>query len=245
MKILVLGATSMIAEELVRQLAKPGDTFLLGARDPKRLEIVASDLWTRLDITVHTRPLDALATDTHAAWIQEAIATLGGLDGVLLCFGYLGEGEAATREWAEVHRIIDTNFTAAVSLLEPAARHLEAQKSGYILALSSVAGVRGRRSNYQYGAAKAGLTIFLEGLAHRLAPSGVKVKIAKLGFVDTPMTAGLPMAPALRGTPERAARSLIRLLHSPVQSAYVPWFWRPILSLVRSLPSFVFNRTKL
>ncbi len=245
MKIIVLGATSTIARALVRQLATAGDEFLLAARDAEAGAALAADLHIRTGARAVFEKLDATDLDTHAAWMQRAIATLGGLDGVILCFGELGDPETSRREWSTAHRVIDVNFTAAVALLEPAAAELERLGAGYILALSSVAGERGRAGNYLYGAAKAALTTFLEGLAHRLAPSGVRVKIAKLGFVESRMSRGLPMPAPLLATPERAARGIVRLLHSSAQSAYIPWFWFPIMKIIRSLPPRIFNKTKL
>lgn len=235
----------MIGREIARQLGKPEDEFLLAARDQVEGEAVAADLGIRTGAKASFVALDALHADTHAAWMKQAIARLGGLDGVLLCFGELGKQSDASVNWPAARRIIDVNFTGAVALLEPAAAFLEAQGHGFILALSSVAGVRGRQSNYLYGASKAALTIFLEGLAHRLAPRGVRVKIALLGYVETRMSAGVPMPAPLRTAPEAAAAKILRFLRSGRQIAYIPWFWWPIMTIIRLLPVRVFHRTKL
>ena len=245
MKYLVLGATSTIARAFVRELARPGDTFLLAARDLAEATALASDLEIRSGIHASALAFDATQFAHHAAWTATAIAQLGGLDGVLLCFGTLGDQARAQTDWTEAQRILEVNYTAAVAVLEPLAAHLIQQGSGVILALSSVAGVRGRQSNYHYGAAKGALTLYLEGLAHRLAPRGVRVKIALLGYVETRMSAGVPMAAPLRAKPERVARSLVRFLHSRRQSAFIPWFWWPIMTLIRALPPWLFNRSKL
>jgi NAD(P)-dependent dehydrogenase (short-subunit alcohol dehydrogenase family) len=177
--------------------------------------------------------------------MRAAIDALGGLDGVILCFGDLGDAAKARRDWGEARKVIEVNFTAAVALLEPAAAELETQGKGFILALSSVAGERGRQSNYLYGASKAALNVFLEGLAHRLAPKGVRVKIAKLGFVESRMSLGVPMPGPLRTTAGCAAEKLARFLKSSRQSAFIPWFWGPIMLLIRLLPTRIFNKTKL
>jgi len=245
MKIIVLGATSTIAKALTLQLATADDTFLLAARNSAEGEACAADVQLRTGARTIFLPLDVLAFDGHAAWMKSAVETLGGVDGVLLCFGELGDAGKARTDWSEAKKIIDVNYTAAVALLEPAAAELEARGAGFILALSSVAGERGRQSNYLYGSSKAALTVYLEGLAHRLAPRGVRVKIAKLGFVDSRMTVGLPMAGPLRSTPERAARCLIRFLKSGKQTAFIPWFWEPIMFIIRHLPTRLFNKSKL
>jgi len=236
MKIIILGATSTIARELMARLATPADDFLLAARNSAEGEACAADLRIRSGARTIFKPLDATALDGHAAWMRAAIDALGGLDGVILCFGDLGDAGKARRDWDEARKVIEVNFAAA---------ELETQGKGYILALSSVAGERGRQSNYHYGAAKAGLNVFLEGLAHRLAPKGVRVKIAKLGFVETRMSQGVPMAAPLRTTAGKAAEKLVHFLNSSRQSAFIPWFWEPIMLLIRLLPTRLFNKTKL
>jgi NAD(P)-dependent dehydrogenase (short-subunit alcohol dehydrogenase family) len=243
MKIIVLGATSTIGREIARQLAQPTDTFLLAARDPTEGQAVAADLAIRSGAQVLFDPLEA--TEGDDAWMRKAIDRLGGLDGVIFCFGELPTPDGPPPTWPEARRTIDVNFSSAVALLEPAAAVLETQGHGFILALSSVAGLRGRRSNYLYGASKAALTVFLEGLAHRLAPRGVRVKIALLGYVQSRMSQGVPMPALLQTSPEAAARKILRFLHSSAQCAYIPWFWQPIMMVIRLLPTRIFNKTKL
>ncbi|HEY3897667.1 MAG TPA: SDR family NAD(P)-dependent oxidoreductase [Chthoniobacter sp.] len=245
MKYLVLGATSTIARSLVLQLARRGDEFLLGARDVSEGQAVAADLAIRTGAQVLFEPLEATACSSHAAWMENAIGKLHGLDGVILCFGELPRQADVSVDWPGAQRVICVNFAAAVALLEPAAEFLERQRHGFILALSSVAGVRGRKSNYLYGASKAALTVFLEGLAHRLSPSGVRVKIALLGYVESRMSAGVPIPEPLRTTADAAARKILRFLKSNAQSACIPWFWGPIMCAIRLLPARVFNKTEL
>ena len=146
----------------------------------------------------------------------------------------------------EARRAIDLNFTSAVALLAPLASYLEGRRSGYLAAISSVAGDRGRQSNYTYGAAKAGLTAYLQGLRNRLYRSGVHVLTIKPGFVDTPMTRGLvnPNSP-LVASPKRVARDIDRAIRRRRNTIYTPWFWRPIMLVVRLVPEFIFKRLKL
>jgi short-subunit dehydrogenase len=245
MNILVLGATSDIARALSHQLAVHGDHWWLAGRDAAVLEEAAADLKIRTGAEVAIRTFDAEQRESIAAWVDEAIQGLGTIDGVILAYGLLGEQERAQSDPEHARQIIDVNFTSAVTMLEPLAAHMEGRGSGWILALSSVAGVRGRKSNYFYGAAKGALTLYLEGLAHRLAARGVRVKIAKLGFVASKMTRGMQMPAWAVTTPEAAARGIAWLLRSPFQSAFIPWRWWLIMTLIRALPAAVFNRTKL
>ena len=245
MKILVLGATSDIGRAFVLRLAQRDDHFLLAARDAEEGERTATDLHIRTGARATFTAFDATQLATHRDFIDRAAVTLGGLDGVIVCFGHLGEQAAAQADFAEAARIIELNFTAAVALLEPAAALLEKQRRGFIFGLSSVAGERGRRSNYIYGAAKSAFTTYLEGLAHRLAPRGVRVKIARLGFVRSKMTRGLALPRFLQTTPEHAAHGLVRLLHSRRQSACVPRRWALVMAVIRALPAWLFNRTNL
>lgn len=245
MNVLVLGATSDIARALVQKLAKAGDHYALAGRNADELAALADDIRIRTAAKVSTLNFDATTSSGHAEFVAKSIATLGAIDGVIVAFGYLGDQMRAQMDAEESARIIQVNFTAAVSLLEPLAAHLEERKTGWILALSSVAGVRGRQSNYMYGAAKGAFTLYLEGLAHRLVASGVRVRIAKLGFVDSKMTRGMTMPQWAVVSPAKAADGLVWLLHSSFQSAYIPWRWWPIMTLIRLLPAKLFNRTQL
>ena len=245
MKILLLGATSDIGRALALRLARTGDHYLLAARDAVEGETAARDLAIRTGAEAAFVRFDACEVKGHGAFIAAAIERLGGLDGVIVCFGYLGAQAAAQGDFAEAARIIEVNFTAAVALLEPAAAHLEERGAGFIVGLTSVAGERGRGSNYLYGAAKGALTIYLEGLAHRLAPRGVRVKIAKLGFVRSKMTRGLSLPGFLQSTPEQAARGIERLLRSQRQAAFIPARWGLVMAVIRALPASIFNRSNL
>ena len=145
---------------------------------------------------------------------------------------------------AEARRILDTNFTGCVSALEILARRFEARRAGFIAALSSVAGDRGRQSNYLYGAAKGGLSTYLQGLRNRLHHSGVRVVTIKPGFVDTAMTYGRPGL-FLVASPERVARAVYRALRGGQDVVYVPWFWRPVMFAMRGVPERLFKRLRL
>jgi short-subunit dehydrogenase len=240
--VVVLGATSPIARALALALARRGRSLLLAARDPVELERVAADVRARVaGADVHTCRFDALEPATHAALLVQAGEAV---EGVVLATGQLGDAARARTDAAHAVEITDVNYGRLVGLLTSLAERLERQRRGFIIGLGSVAGDRGRQSNYVYGAAKGALALFLQGLRNRLAPAGVQVLTAKLGFVDTAMTWGLPL-PLPAASPEDAARGVLRALDRGVDVAYVPGWWRWVMLLVRSIPESIFKRMKL
>lgn len=243
-RVLVVGATSAIAEAVCRHYAAAGEALCLAARDAPHLHAIADDLRVRGAARVETITFDALDFDALPALVQAAVDTLGGIDVALVAHGSLPDQAACTRSPALTRREIDVNFTSAAVLLGLLATHLEHAKGGTLAVISSVAGDRGRASNYTYGAAKAGLDAFASGLRHRLHASGVRVVTIKPGFVDTPMTAAFAKGP-LWASPQRVARGIVRAIDRGTPVAYVPGFWRPIMAAIRALPQAVFVRLKL
>jgi decaprenylphospho-beta-D-erythro-pentofuranosid-2-ulose 2-reductase len=242
-RILIVGATSAIATEVARAFAEHGASLILTGRKLERLAALADDLTVRGAVEVETAVLDVLATESHAAVVERAFAP-GRLDVALIAHGTL-PGQAQCQESAaETVRVLAVNFTATAALLTLLANRFEAQRGGVIAVITSVAGDRGRQSNYVYGAAKGGLAVFLQGLRNRLHHRGVSVVTLKPGFVDTPMTAGVPKNP-LFSTARRVGRAIHRAIEGRRDVAYVPWFWRPIMALVTSLPESVFKRLRL
>jgi decaprenylphospho-beta-D-erythro-pentofuranosid-2-ulose 2-reductase len=240
--VLIIGATSTIAVEVARLYAGRGASLLLTARNPTRLEAVGDDLRVRGAAGVETQVLDVLQREGHAATVKRAFA--GRLDVALLAHGELPDQQRCEVDPSEAARALEVNLVATVALLTLLAREFEAQGSGTIAVITSVAGDRGRRSNYVYGAAKAGISVFLQGLRQRLHATGVRVVTLKPGFVDTPMTAHLPRNP-LASSPRRAGRAIYRAIEARRDVAYIPWFWRPVMALIRALPEFVFKRLRL
>ena len=161
----------------------------------------------------------------------------------MVCIGELGNQAKGQSDWGEARRILETNFTGCVSLLNILANHFEARRAGFICALSSVAGDRGRQSNYLYGSAKAGLSAFLQGLRNRLYPAHVKVITIKPGFVVTRMTYGRPGL-LLVASPERVGKGIFRAVVKGKDVVYLPWFWRFIMLMVRSIPEAIFKRLR-
>ena len=243
-KVLVLGATSAIAQATVRLLAARGASLYLVGRNAERLEAVAKDARTRGAAKVESEALDLDDLTRHEALVERVATALGGLDGALIAHGILGDQKVAERSFAETEKVLRTNFLSAVSLLTPLANRFEAQKAGTLVVISSVAGDRGRQSNYVYGASRGALSVFLQGLRNRLARSGVAVVTVKPGFVDTPMTADLKKN-ALFASPEKVARGMLRAADKGRNEVYLPGFWRLIMFIIRSIPEGVFKRMKL
>ena len=243
--VLILGATSAIARAVASELARRGFDLLLAGRDAAELETLAGDLQVRYGGNAAARAFDALALETHKPFFEDCqAASSGTLHGVVLCFGYLGDQATAQADLVETRRILDTNLMAAVSIFNVIANDFEARRRGFLCALSSVAGDRGRQSNYIYGSAKAGLSVYLQGLRNRLFHSGVRVVTIKPGFVDTAMTFGRP-GMFLVASPEAAGRRIVKAIIGGDDVAYVPGFWRVLMLLIRAIPERIFKRMRL
>lgn len=241
--IVILGATSAIAMATAKQLARDNTSFFLVARDADKLAPFAADLQIRTRARVSTLASDLADTTTHAEILRRSL-DLGRIDLVLVAYGILGDQAAAEKDFATANQILHTNFISTVSLLTVFANTLEQQKSGTIAVISSVAGDRGRQSNYIYGASKGALDVFLQGLRNRLFRSGVRVLTIKPGFVATPMTAHVPQN-KLFATPDAVARVIVRAVASGKDVVYAPGFWRLIMAVIRRIPEPVFKRLKL
>ena len=241
--LLVLGALSDIARAVAHRYAREGYSITLAARQPERLQPEAADLEIRYGVKVHIAPaFDALAMDSHVAWY----AALPERAEVVLCaFGVLGDQQQAQHNWAQARQMLDVNFTGAVSILEAVAAEMEQRGSGTIIGISSVAGDRGRASNYFYGSAKAGFTAYLSGLRNRLAKKGVHVLTVKPGFVRTAMTREMPLPPFITGTPEKVAEDIFRAARRRSNTRYTLWMWKYIMLIIKNIPEGVFKRLSL
>ncbi|MGC1399772.1 SDR family oxidoreductase [Candidatus Binatus sp.] len=240
-RVLILGATSPIARALAIRFASDGAHLYLAARDADEARRVAEDVGARAGVSALSGTFDAADFAAHDEFIRHVATTLGGLDGVVVCFGTLGDEDAAQTDPADALATINQNFTGAVSLITLAARHLEQQGSGFIIAIGSVAGERGRKKNYVYGSAKGALATFTQGLRGRLAASDVHVMTVKLGTVDTRMTWGREGA-LLTIAPTKAADLIYAAYRKRAEVVYVPWFWRLIMGAIRLIPESRFKR---
>jgi short-subunit dehydrogenase len=242
--VLILGATSSIARCAAASLARRGYSLFLSGRDITELERIAQDLRIRFNVTVKYGTFHADSYDTHLQFIRRVNAEMDGLEGVLLAFGYLGDQTVGMHDFQEAKRIIDSNYTGACSLLTHCANVLIDQGKGWIMAISSVAGDRGRQSNYIYGSAKAGLNTFLQGLRNRLYPHNIRVITVKPGFTDTAMTFGKP-GMFLVASPENVAEKMICSLNKSTDTIYLPRFWKWIMRIINFIPETLFKRLKL
>jgi short-subunit dehydrogenase len=242
LRVLVVGATSAIAQEAARLWAGKGAALLLAGRNEARLSAVADDLKVRGAALCETATLDLTDVGLLPGLLEGAEKALGGIDVLLVAHGLLPDQSACEGSVDETLRAIDVNYTSVVALLTLAVPHLERTK-GTIAVLSSVAGDRGRRSNYVYGSAKAGLSAFLSGLRARLVEAGVAVVTVKPGFVDTPMTAALPKSP-LFASARAVGAGIVRAVEVRKDVVYLPGWWAPIMFAVRHLPEGIFKKLK-
>ena len=240
--ILIIGAGSDIAKSLAREYAAAGNSLYLAGRNTDGIEGLANDLRIRHGIEVLVRELDVLATESHEAFFD----TLPALPaGIIAVAGYLGDQDRAERDFGETRKIIDTHFTGIVSLLNIGANRLQAAGRGFMIGISSVAGDRGRKSNYIYGSSKAALTTYLSGLRNRLCSSNVHVMTVKPGFVDTRMTAGMKLPRALTAQPEEVARDIFRAQRKGRSVIYTRGIWRLIMLVIRHIPESIFKKTDI
>ena len=243
-KVLVIGATSAIAQAVSRWLAGEGAAFFLIARDEQKLAAVRDDLLARGAAETGSAVMDVLAYEKHENVVAQAWATLEGFDLVLVAHGSLPDQKACEQSGALTRAEFEVNATAAISLITSVCSYLEQRKTGHLVVVSSVAGDRGRQSNYVYGAAKGALTLFLQGLRSRLHGTGVKVITVKPGFVDTPMTEAFEKG-LLWVKPERVARDIIAAIEHGRDVVYTPWFWRWIMLVIKLVPESLFKRMSL
>lgn len=243
--VVILGAASGIAQAVARQFAARGDGVFVVARDAARLDAIADDLRVRGARVVASLALDLTDHQRHPEIVAAAIDALGSVDTVLIAHGVLPDQAAVQADPALAVQTLDVNFLSVVSLCTLWANELEGQESGTLAVISSVAGDRGRQSNYVYGAAKAGLNAFLEGLRNRLFHVGVRVLTIKPGFVKTPMTAHLSGDGLLWAEPDAVAHGIVRAIDRGRDQVYVPGYWRLIMTIIRALPEPLFKRLRL
>jgi len=245
--IVIVGATSAIAERCARLWATLGNSLVLVGRNPQRLEDIATDLKVRAggqSCTIATYVMDATDVAAHGALLQHARDTLGEVDVLFIAHGTLPDQAACEASVEKTLAEIANNGTSVVALATRFGQYFAERGRGTLAAIGSVAGDRGRQSNYVYGAAKGLVDHFFQGLRNRLFPLGVRVLLVKPGFVDTPMTAAFPKGP-LWAKPETVAARIVEAVSEGDDVVYVPSFWRFIMFIIRHVPETIFKRLKL
>ncbi|MFL6547988.1 MAG: SDR family oxidoreductase [Povalibacter sp.] len=243
-RILIVGATSAIAEATAREFASKGDALFLVGRSSQRLQAIADDLKVRGASAVGVRALDLRDLREFPSVLDQATQSLAGLDMALIAHGTLSDQKACERSVDLMLDEFTTNALSYMAVCTLLANRFEAQGHGTIAVISSVAGDRGRQSNYVYGSAKATVTAFTSGLRQRLSRKGVRVVTIKPGFVSTPMTASMKKG-ALWASPASVARSIAKSMIRGTPVVYVPGFWRWIMLIIKSIPESVFRRLQL
>jgi len=243
-KILVLGATSGIAEATCRIWAAQGASLFLVGRNADKLTAIAADLKTRGASYVDFAVADLDDTDKHPALLTHAINSLGGMDVAYLAHGILGDQPTAERDFNEAAQILHTNFLSPVSLLTWLANYCVQRHSGVLAVISSVAGDRGRKSNYLYGSSKAGLNAFLGGLRNRVDREGVTVLNIKPGPTRTAMTAHMPGAEKMADV-NAVAATIAKAIDKRIDTLYVPFQWGPIMFIIQHIPESIFKKLNL
>jgi short-subunit dehydrogenase len=239
---LILGATSDIGQAIAVKFAKEGYDLQLAARNIDDIQSLNSDCSLRFGTRCSTHAFDATNMDSHVAFYDSLVLKP---DVCILVFGYMEDNPAVTADRRKLLNTINVNFTGAVSILNIISRDYIKRKNGTIAAISSVAGERGRATNYIYGSAKAGLTAYLSGLRNECFSSNVHVSTILPGFVYTRMTENMKLPPLLTATPQLVADAVFGAVSKKKDVVYVKWMWRWIMLIIRSIPEFMFKKMKL
>lgn len=244
-RVLIIGATSAIATACARLWAEQGTEFFLVARNMEKLEQTAADLQARGAKTVTLHCMDATDLAAHHAMLESCLSAMQQIDIALIAHGTLPDQKACEQDVTTAMQEFANNGSSVIALLTLLANQLEIQRCGTLAVISSVAGDRGRPSNYLYGTAKAAVSTFCEGLRARLFKVGAHVMTIKPGFVDTPMTQGLPLPTALVAKPEQVAQRIVKGIERKASTLYTPGFWALIMLIIRSIPTPLFKRMAL
>lgn len=240
--VLIVGAKSDIAKAVAREYARNGYNIYLAGRGIEELAPFAKDLMVRSNAKVQSLELDILDYASHQSFYDDLKEKPLG---VVVAVGYLGEQEKAQTDFEEAKKIMDTNYTGVVSILNIVANDFETRHSGFIVGISSVAGDRGRKSNYIYGSAKSALSAYLSGLRNRLYASQVEVLSVKPGFVATAMTEGMDLPQKLTAQPEEVAEDIYKAQQAKKNIIYTKSLWRWIMLIIRNIPEWQFKKMSI
>ena len=240
--LLILGARSDIGQAVAHEFARNGFDIILAARNSETLSTTRSDLEIRYQVKAYLAEFDASKYNTHPEFYSKLPVKP---EVALYAIGYLGDHKAGEKGWSGIEKVISANYSGGISILSVIANDFESRNEGTIIGISSVAGERGRQSNYLYGSAKAGFTTFLAGLRHRLAKTNVNVLTVKPGFVATKMTEGMPLPKRLTAQPEQLAKAIFKAYNGKKYTLYYFPIWRLIMFVIRNVPESIFVKTKL
>ncbi len=237
--VLILGASSDIANAVAHRYAKAGYNLFLAGRNVQDLSLSAVDIHIRYQVDVEAVEFDALAFSSHKNFYSSLKEKPLG---VICAFGYLGNQENAEYDFDETYKILDTNFIGCVSILNIIANDFSIRNFGFIVGISSVAGERGRKKNYMYGSAKAGFTAYLSGVRNRLFIKGVQVLTVNPGFVYTKMTEGLELPAKLTAHPKEVAEDIFAAQQQGKDVLFTKWFWKWIMLIIKLIPEKIFKK---
>ncbi len=244
-QVVIFGATSEVAQHVLRLHAEQSDQILLVARNEERLKIVAHDAATRGAEIVDTICTDLGNTAEMEPLMQKLCNRLNRKTDWYFFQGELPDQQAAQTDWLTTQSALDTNFTCIAAALHYIANHIEHHQGGTVVVITSVAGLRGRQSNYIYGTGKGALNIYLQGLRNRLHKSNGQVITVMPGFIKTAMTAGMKREGFLWATPDRVANDIYKAVQNRRDICYTPWFWRYIMLIIQHIPETIFKRLNL
>jgi hypothetical protein len=240
--VFIIGASSDIGISLSIAYAKKGYNLILAGRNLKNIRKIGDDLAIKYPIEIQCVQLDIIDTNSH----RDILKSIKSIPPITICLaGYLGDQEKGFLDWNESKKIIETNFSGVVSLLNLLSFHYKNQGNGTIAVFSSVAGERGRQSNFLYGSAKAGLTAYLSGLRNYLHTFGVHVITIKPGFMQTKMTEHLDLPKLLTAQPDFVASKTISAIEKRKNIVYIKSTWRLIMIVIRNITESIFKKLKL
>lgn len=244
MNVVIFGANSLIAQNLADLYAAEEATLYLVGRNANKLNHYAADLRLRTQAQVFTEVKDLNKTDDHGQLLAHICSQLNSLDCVILAHGLLGEQQSDQEDYKKQQDVFQSNFLSQASLLTEVSKKMIQQKHGTIGVITSVAGDRGRKKNYVYGAAKGALSIYLSGLRGRLDPYNIAVCEHKLGFVDTPMTVQFKKGP-LWADAHSVGKKIKKQLSTKSDICYIPFFWRLIMAIIKGIPERIFKKLNI
>lgn len=244
-KVVIVGATSAIANACARLWAAQGASLFLVSRDLEKMKALSADLRVRGAAAVYIWQMDATDVAAHPGMVKAAVEALGHLDVALVAYGTLPDQQACESDAMLALKEFSTNGTSVIALLTVLANQFQQQRSGTIGVITSVAGDRGRPTNYVYGSAKAAVSVFCQGLQARLFKAGVSLTDIRPGFVATPMTEGLSLPAVLVARPDLVARRIVTGIERKADIIYAPAFWALIMAIIRNIPRPIFKRMSL